>query len=661
MALRAITILAVLSACGGPSVVSSSGGLRFEGGALDFGQPWVGHSGLRHVRLRNEARAARTATLSVQAPFTLAVAQVEVAGGGSVEVVVSVVAGVAGPLDGALILTTEAGAEQLPLTGRAISPPTCPPALPCHAVAFDPVAGACVDALLPDGASCSGDACVENAQCQAGLCKGTALGCDDANACTVDSCGADGCAHATRACPAPAGPCQVPTCEPANGCATQAAPDGTRCGAGDCVEAHVCIAGACVVRPVPEGAACGPATPCTSAPTCHGGACLASPAKQIAEVWSYTPADGARITSFGSQDTHGNFYLLELTGAAPLLQAALVSLTRDGAVRFKVDAGAPNVTVQRGPIDTANQQQLLISAYRSLEARSLADGKLSWSADFFDALKPLFDRGVGATYNFSITQVTIVSATTAILAVHEDAGPWRSWVVGVSLLTGKILWTREHPGHLSSFVATAQGDLLYLESHEQPTLFALSPAGALLWSKRLPANVVASALSLVDGKLLLRGLNQWLDATTGTLLGTLGSFEAGHLAVGAGDTAWVASAQDGLTAFDLRTLQPRFTVPAHDGVVELLLATGGAALAITSPRGVYPAPPSTLVGFDAKGGEEFRCKTSSALDPWAVLDQGRLVGRLGNRIAALSLPALSPAPQGWISSRGSFLRTGRAR
>jgi alpha-tubulin suppressor-like RCC1 family protein len=144
-------------------------------------------------------------------------------------------------------------AERVPDAGAAL---TCPAPAPCREVALDPSAGACVISISPDGAPCE-DACLTGASCHAGRCEGSALSCDDANACTIDLCGAGtGCAHTPRVCPAPSDPCLAASCDPLTGCLETPVADGTSCGPSDCVTAHVCIEGACVERALPPSAAC---------------------------------------------------------------------------------------------------------------------------------------------------------------------------------------------------------------------------------------------------------------------------------------------------------------------------------------------------------------------------------------------------------------------
>jgi MYXO-CTERM domain-containing protein len=73
------------------------------------------------------------------------------------------------------------------------------------------VMGVCVATVQPDGASCTdGDPCTDPDICQQGVClAGAPLVCDDANACTIDSCEPGvGCLFSPRDCALPpdAGP-----------------------------------------------------------------------------------------------------------------------------------------------------------------------------------------------------------------------------------------------------------------------------------------------------------------------------------------------------------------------------------------------------------------------------------------------------------------------
>src|SRR5439155_1704607 len=81
---------------------------------------------------------------------------------------------------------------------------------PCTADTCDPLLG-CQHAPVVDGTACSdGDACNGTETCQGGTCTaGTALNCNDNNACTTD------------------------TCDAAAGCQHAAVPNGTACGDGN--------------------------------------------------------------------------------------------------------------------------------------------------------------------------------------------------------------------------------------------------------------------------------------------------------------------------------------------------------------------------------------------------------------------------------------------
>ncbi len=662
MVLRAVALFLLLTGCGERTLAQASGGLKLDPTRVDFPHAWAGHRQARTLTVRNEARGTRSAAFTIRAPFTVSPSTIDVPGGSSVTVEVVLLASEAGAYEGTLALEDSA----IPVTAQALAPPECPAAEACHARGFDTDAGACVDSLLADGTACGGNACLESPTCQAGVCRGATASCDDANACTTDSCGVDGCIHAERSCPVPADPCQAALCDPATGCSAQQALDGTACGASDCQTAHVCIAGACVQRPVPDGATCGEATACTDAPTCQQGACIDGPVRPLIERWTYFPTPGWTLGSFGSQDPQGNFYLLESQG----MSAQLVSLQRSGTQRFKVPVGEGN-SVVRGPIDTTQQQLLLVSKSRILEARALSDGSLRWSVNLFDALKPLFDRGPQATYSFSLSELTLVSPNLLVLNVHEDASSWRSWVVAINLITGQPAWNREHPGHLSSFVADSNGGVFYLESQGfggAYTVVALDSLGASKWTKALPPNTWASALSVVDNAVLLGGIDQWLDAKLGGALGNLNTQQAGFMSVGDSNTAWVAKSgcngagcSDSLMAFDAQTHQPMWSRPLVDGVRELFLGNRGMVIALTTPKQVYPVAQTTVVGIDRMGAELFRCRTPEPMNAQAVLDEGQLVGQTGTRVTALALPKMGPAPAGWISSRGSYLRTNRAR
>ncbi|RME27432.1 MAG: hypothetical protein D6806_04635 [Deltaproteobacteria bacterium] len=118
-------------------------------------------------------------------------------------------------------------------------PLNCDDGNPCTSDECNPATG-CFHRSVEDGTSCSdGDACNGQEVCQAGQCVSSEpLDCDDANACTED------------------------TCDPAVGCSHTELPEGSNCG-----EGRTCQQGLCL--PAPSGG-CG----CSSNGTADGGLML---------------------------------------------------------------------------------------------------------------------------------------------------------------------------------------------------------------------------------------------------------------------------------------------------------------------------------------------------------------------------------------------------
>jgi hypothetical protein len=157
---------------------------------------------------------------------------------------------------GIVVGALQVGEASVAVVAEGLEVPQCVPDDVCAVAAFDPVSAQCTLTPLAEGSSCE-NSCLKGT-CVAGTCRGALLGCDDADACTVDGCGPGGCTHAPRECPAPSGACQVATCDGALGCGVDDAPDGTLCGADDCAntEVDICVVGQCVRRPRPDQSRC---------------------------------------------------------------------------------------------------------------------------------------------------------------------------------------------------------------------------------------------------------------------------------------------------------------------------------------------------------------------------------------------------------------------
>ncbi len=252
MRLLVITLL-MLSSCQCPSGLqpTSTLPLNVSPAALGFAPTIVGTSRSLSVDVSNPNRDTTTLEHSLSGPFEVDVPPT-LEGGGSLTLIVTFHPTVTGASTGTLTVNGAAVA----LSGEGSEALTCTPASACETSTLDPNAMQCVPARKPDGAACE-SRCISNGTCTAGVCVGQSTGCDDHDACTIDTCDeARGCSAVLRLCPAL--PCRIATCDPVMGCGSEEAPDGTLCSPDDCLatEMDVCIAGACVKRPRPDSARC---------------------------------------------------------------------------------------------------------------------------------------------------------------------------------------------------------------------------------------------------------------------------------------------------------------------------------------------------------------------------------------------------------------------
>ena len=225
------------------------------GAPVDFGRIWVGFPAAIEFEVVNPNPVTVALQWSTSEPFTVLEGQPSVAAGASSVARIGFHPSDAGLFAADLVI------NEVPvrLTGEGVFPFDCAPATACTTVAFSPDAGTCLSAPRPDGTDCtSTNACFNAARCERGECVGTLTTCDDHDACTLDVCGQEGCAHldALPRCRQPVAPCQVASCDRDAGCGNTPAPDGTSCGASDCSTAQVCIGGSCVTRPVPQDQPC---------------------------------------------------------------------------------------------------------------------------------------------------------------------------------------------------------------------------------------------------------------------------------------------------------------------------------------------------------------------------------------------------------------------
>ena len=252
----AVLAAAVLGAqgcrCGAPLVAEPPPSLSVSPASLSLTTTYVGLSVTGTVSVSNGGGRTEALPVSVDAPFTVEVAEVTLGKGAEEAVVVRYSPLTAGRASGTLRI----GPLEVPVEAEALEVPACMPSSVCVDARFDVATAQCVEARRPEGASCE-TRCVTGG-CTNGACIGRLKGCDDGDACTLDACDeAGGCSHPPVTCPAP-GVCQLAVCRKATGCAMEEAPDGTLCGVDDCLatQVDVCLSGACVRRQRPDSGRC---------------------------------------------------------------------------------------------------------------------------------------------------------------------------------------------------------------------------------------------------------------------------------------------------------------------------------------------------------------------------------------------------------------------
>ncbi len=239
--------------CGGGTMVTEAETLRFDGAPLVFADTYLGTERTLRLELTNPSRLGQTVRVAIDAPFWLEAAELFVPGGASESLLITFRPSSAGDA----VSTLSVGDARLEVSGVGLAIPECIAAAPCEASTFDAAQSQCLSRTRADGEACE-QQCVVAGTCLAGLCVGQAQDCSDGDACTVDACGAVGCLHSERSCPAPGNPCKVATCDSSTGCGEVDADDGVVCGPESCLDATVpvCIQGRCEQRTRPDTGRC---------------------------------------------------------------------------------------------------------------------------------------------------------------------------------------------------------------------------------------------------------------------------------------------------------------------------------------------------------------------------------------------------------------------
>lgn len=493
-------------ACSGDRLVAARGELKATPDPLTFAAVSPGASVTAPLQVTNQSGGKLVLVLEASPPYSVEPQTLSLEDGQQLTVDVRFSPLTGGPQPSQLKLVSSTFQTLVSLQGVA----TCVASSACVGTRLDPIRG-CVDAPLANGTACT-DACLSNAQCQNGLCKGEVLSCDDGNACTTDACGLTGCQHLS--CLAPLDPCQIASCE-ASGCVTHPADDGTSCGPRDCTAARICLAGACVSAVPPEGTACD--SLCGNG-QCHAGHCdnatLALPAR-----WSYQTAPNHQLNSTLALDAPGNLYWTESV-YGPVNTRELVSVTRDGAPRFRSPLSTWNPT-GRMPLFVDDPTGIVVTAQSggTLGAWRLSSGASVWShaviGDYFAAaeVRP-------AISSFLIAMVNLGSGTAVaefLLYPPEMGGvgsPSGTALVAFDLATGTRLWKHLSAGITSSLVADEHGNFYSLSSGPASKVESRNRLGALRWQTPVSGTGPSAPSAAFGGRLYL-GHGDTLDTQTG--------------------------------------------------------------------------------------------------------------------------------------------------
>ena len=433
---------------------------------LIFENAVVGVRSRSEVRLTNLSRSPVRISLGVNEPFFVETETVELVGGQQKVVLVSLFASGPGTLSEKLQLRSHDVERNVALLAEVKPASPCLPRNACEQVAVESVTQECVRTAKPDGTTCE-NACLENGTCSGGECKGTAKRCDDADPCTFDFCGeASGCGHTAVECPAAADPCQVPFCDSSTGCALAPAADGTRCGPADCKSADICLQGICKTAAVPEGSACGEASPCQPEGTCRAQVCERAAPTLVQPSWTYASPLGARLVSGGVGGPDGAFYFVEEDATT----SWFVCLSLDGVLRYRQPMGR---LVAPSSVFLSGLRFVIFGTDDWVEARDIRNGSLWWRRVVSDYLSPVErDRLPAAPHlEWSAAADSGLGFAYAGLEISDSASPnprWIQFLFALDLATGQAIWKEDRTGpdhrRIHFLVADEAGNAYFQET-----------------------------------------------------------------------------------------------------------------------------------------------------------------------------------------------------
>ena len=608
--------------------------------AVDFGSAYVGARRLRSFEIASAGSAPETATVTLLGPFALETpSPVSVPAGATVPVPIRFAPTAAGAARGTAHVVWDEGSAEVALTGTGLAWPVCAPDSACEEAAFDPDAGVCRRGPLPDGTGCAGgSSCLAEARCEAGACVGVPLDCDDHDACTRDSCvQGRGCVHedASASCAGDA-PCQIYACDPARGCVSSPAPDGTVCSTDEsCETAEACLGGRCVGLPLPDGTPCKLWwAPCASDSSCHAGACR-SPTAEAEEPgtvrWSWAPDGGPTPLSVPAVDELGNAYVTAASSSLTTPNRGpmdLVSLDACGNLRWE-NPGYPGVETAM----LAGEELLFATpGGQELVALYRETGQPLWTLPGF-ALAP---RSPGEPLGRASLSALALSPKGPIYVAGElesgpcdpipgdggDGGgcPGPSGFAAAVSPGGQLLWTTAlgaPPTAGTRPVVDRDGNLYLALGGDVPSLVSLDPTGTVRFAEAVDDAPYSPSLAL--------GTDRLVDATSGSLYDLdggivgppwlVGIYPAGSgsaLVDGSGSVYFAVPSGDLVPDIELAKLVGLQKVwasvlPAGTRVAGLALGQGQLFVAEQASCAESAGCPSTgvggtLVAYDADGG-----------------------------------------------------------
>ncbi|MFT3837566.1 MAG: hypothetical protein QM723_11275 [Myxococcaceae bacterium] len=631
--------------------------------SVDFGTVYVGYPASASLELRNRGSSPISVRATVAAPFTTAAAEVAVGGGASQTLRLTLSAVAAGPQSGELVLSGDDGAQvKVALGGTALAPPVCATPDPCASSVFSPDAGACLESPVADGTACSAG-CLLSGSCLSGTCRAAMVAsCDDGNPCTLDACGASGsCQHYDKSaeCPDPGDPCRVAFCDPDAGCGGAPVEDGTFCGKSDCVTADICLSGVCTTVAAQEGSVCSPATACQGPGICHSKNCNKPPPNQVVLAWSYDA--GVPVATFIGPlaDEAGNVYFDEQLYDAGTVSFRLVSLNRDGAVKWRWAIPAseydPGFDYPARPPVIDQETVVYCAPAQPCIALRTSNGSEKWTFDpavfFTDGADPKFVTSVASAG----PQGVVVAARS----MNPDAGGG-----GAALLdwgTGTPSWIRQDPLMGRVTITDEAANAYFTGWHadggynSERSLTSVTSSGAVRWTAKAPtARSFNFAAASYGGRVSVADVGAatgfLLSAVDGSPLNSLGTWHEIMVMDGAHGWSLAPLVQSpygyAIYEWDLATGQFNFVYPidAYSWDRPLVLLERGALLSTTRAGSFY--------GLDSKGKLLFSCDVEGSNgvgDPPALapLGRGRWVSRTPIGLDAFDL-GVDPAARGWI-------------